>query len=52
VRRRLRAALRQLQSEGRLPGGTYLLGGSAELARLPWSELVELVAATVDEATS
>jgi ribonuclease P protein component len=50
VRRRLRAALRELLAAGRLPAGTYLLGGTAELAHLPWSELVELVATTVDEA--
>jgi ribonuclease P protein component len=50
VRRRLRAALRQLATEGRLPAGTYLLGGSASLATLPWPELVALVAATIDEA--
>jgi ribonuclease P protein component len=50
VRRRLRAALRQLAAEGRLPAGTYLLGGSAALATLPWSELVDLVGTTIDEA--
>ena len=50
VRRRLRAALRELQADGRLPAGTYLLGGSAELAHLPWSALVELVATTIAEA--
>jgi ribonuclease P protein component len=50
VRRRLRAALRQLAAEGRLPSGTYLLGGGAELATLPWSTLLELLAATIDEA--
>ena len=49
VRRRLRAALRQLAQEQRLPAGTYLLGGSASLASLPWSDLVDLVAATIDE---
>lgn len=50
VRRRLRAALRTLLVEGRLPAGTYLFGGSAELARMPWSELVQLVADGVAEA--
>jgi ribonuclease P protein component len=50
VRRRLRAALRELASTGRLPAGTYLLGGGAALATLPWPALVELVAATIEEA--
>ena len=50
VRRRLRAALRQLATEGRLPAGSYLLGGSAALATMRWTELVELVAATIAEA--
>jgi len=52
IRRRLRAALRELQADGRLPGGAYLLGAQAEVADLPWPALVELVAATVDEACS
>jgi ribonuclease P protein component len=50
IRRRLRAALRQLAAEGRLPAGTYLLGGSAPLATMPWSALVDLVRGTIDEA--
>jgi ribonuclease P protein component len=50
VRRRLRAVLRQLATEGRLPAGSYLLGGSAALATMRWTELVELVAATIAEA--
>lgn len=49
VRRRLRAALRTLLAEGRLPAGTYLFGGSAQLAEMPWSALVELVAEGVAE---
>ncbi len=40
IRRRLRAALRQLQADGALPGGAYLIGGRAELAHRPWSALV------------
>jgi ribonuclease P protein component len=50
VRRRLRAVLRQLATEGRLSAGSYLLGGTASLATMPWTELVELVAATIAEA--
>ena len=52
IRRRLRAALRELQADGRLPAGTYLLGGRAELAHLPWSELVSLLEDTIAKARS
>ena len=52
IRRRLRAALRELRASGRLPGGTYLVGGQAELARLPWAALVEQLDATCTEARS
>lgn len=51
VRRRLRAALRELQGADRLPAGTYLLGASAEVARLPWSALCDTLGAAIDEAT-
>ncbi len=50
VRRRLRAALRELQVSDRLRPGTYLLGGGPELATMPWSELVSLVQRTSEEA--
>ena len=50
VRRRLRAAMRQLAVDGRLAAGTYLVGGGAALAALPWVELVDLVADTIAEA--
>ncbi len=52
IRRRLRAALRELRASGRLPAGTYLVGGQAELAHLPWSTLVERLDATCAEARS
>jgi len=52
VRRRLRAALREVQAGGRLPAGTYLLAGRAELADLPWPALVALVETTIEEARS
>ena len=52
VRRRLRAALRELQAAGALPAGTYLLGASADVAHLPWPELTELLAAAIAEATA
>ena len=48
IRRRLRAALRELQAADRLPGGTYLLGATADAASLPWAELL----ASVDDAVS
>jgi len=36
VRRRLRAALRELLIAGGLPAGTYLLGATADVATMPW----------------
>ena len=50
VRRRLRAALRELLVDGHLRPGAYLLGGGAVLATMPWSELVSLVQGTCEEA--
>jgi ribonuclease P protein component len=52
VRRRLRAALRELRIDDRLPAGTYLFGATAEVATMPWSDLVSLVADAVAEATA
>ncbi|MFL6205240.1 MAG: ribonuclease P protein component [Acidimicrobiales bacterium] len=52
IRRRLRAALRELRASGRLPAGTYLVGGRADLARLPWPELVSQLDTTCREARS
>lgn len=40
IRRRLRSAMRQLQTIDHVPAGTYLLGGGEALATLPWEELV------------
>jgi ribonuclease P protein component len=51
IRRRLRAALRDLQGRGELPAGAYLLGGRTELATLPWVELVAAVDQAVAAAT-
>jgi ribonuclease P protein component len=51
VRRRLRAALRELLVTDRLPAGTYLLGATAEVAHLPWSTLVATVAEAVQAST-
>jgi ribonuclease P protein component len=51
IRRRLRAALRELQASDRLPGGTYLLGATAYAASLPWTELLASVHDAVSTAT-
>lgn len=51
IRRRLRAALREELVAGRLPAGTYVLGGSAELATLPWDELRSVVRRTLAAVT-
>lgn len=51
VRRRLRAALSEIQRDGRLPAGTYLLSARAEAARSPWPQLVASTAEAVAEAT-
>jgi ribonuclease P protein component len=50
IRRRLRAALREVLVAGNLPEGAWLLSGGRELATLPWPELVALVEAAVAEA--
>lgn len=51
IKRRLRAALRDLQVAGRLPGGTYLVGATADAATLPYPELVARLGDAVDTAT-
>jgi ribonuclease P protein component len=51
VRRRLRAALRELHTAGRLPRGTYLLGASAMVAQMPWSALCDELADAIEEAS-
>jgi ribonuclease P protein component len=51
IRRRLRAALRELQHGGRLPHGTYLVGAGPDVATMPWSELLPLLGGLVDDAT-
>ena len=52
LRRRLRAALRDLLGSGELPGGTYLLSAEARAAQQPWSELVSELRSAVREVTS
>ncbi len=51
VRRRLRSALRELQSDDRLPGGIYLIGATADAATLPWEHLVASLSDAIDTAT-
>ena len=51
VRRRIRAALWELQAQGRLPRGSYLLAGGVEVARMPWPDVVAAVGEAVDAAT-
>lgn len=51
IRRRLRAALRELQVREALPAGAYLVGGGAELAQIPWSALVSELEAAVAVVT-
>lgn len=43
IRRRLRAGLRELQHQGRLPPGTYLLSARPEAADMPWPEIVAAI---------
>jgi ribonuclease P protein component len=52
IRRRLRAGMRELQAAGRLPDGSYLLSGGAELAHLPWPALCDALAEAVAAASS
>ena len=51
IRRRLRAACRDLAVRDALPAGDYLLGAGPEAAARPWPELVADLEATVARAT-
>jgi ribonuclease P protein component len=51
IKRRLRAALRELQATGELPRGTYLVTARTEAARTPWSGLVSDLRDAIAEAT-
>lgn len=48
IRRRLRAALHELQMIERLPVGAYLISARTEVATLAWADLV----ATLDAAVA
>ncbi len=45
------AALRELQSDDRLPSGTYLIGATSDAATLPWEQLVASLRDAIDTAT-
>jgi len=49
IRRRLRAATRELARAGSLPEGAYLIGASAEVAEMSWPDLVATLTELVDE---
>lgn len=51
IRRRLRAALRELLVASSLPAGAYLISGRAELVSLPWPELRCALDGAVTSAT-
>jgi len=51
VRRRLRAALRELLVAGRLPAGAYLVGAGRTVADHPWPALVAQLDDAVAAAT-
>jgi ribonuclease P protein component len=52
IRRRLRAAARDLRVAGRLPAGTYLVAAGAEAAQVPWPDLVAALGDAVQAATA
>jgi ribonuclease P protein component len=49
IRRRLRAACRELAREGALPSGSYLVGATSAAATLAWDQLVAGLRALLDE---
>lgn len=51
IRRRLRAALRELLAASSLPAGAYLISGRAELVSLPWADLLRALDGAVASAT-
>lgn len=50
VRRRLRAAMRTVVATGDVPAGAYLIGATAAVAEMPWSELCSALQQTIGEA--
>ena len=52
IRRRVRAALRELRAAGALPGGNYLVTAGPEARTKPWSELVTTLREVVATVTA
>lgn len=52
IRRRLRAGFRELQRSEGLPTGAYLVGATAEVARLPWASLLAALTEAVTTVTT
>lgn len=51
VKRRLRAALRELQAVDRLPGGTFVIGAGPDVVGLSYLELHVLLGDAIDAAS-
>jgi ribonuclease P protein component len=51
IRRRIRAALREMRRDGLLPAGDVLVSASSSAARIPWSELVSDLSKAVATAS-
>ena len=50
IRRRLRAAIRRADAEGRLGAGAYLFGAGPDVLTMPFADLERAVAELVDAA--
>ena len=50
IRRRLRAAVRELERDGRLGPGAYLLGAGAGVTSMPYPELLRTLSGLVEDA--
>jgi ribonuclease P protein component len=51
IRRRLRAAVGELERDGRLGPGAYLLGAGAGVTSMPYPELLRTLAGLVEDAS-
>lgn len=52
IRRRLRAAIRELEAEGALPPGAYLVGAGPEALTMPYAELRHTLRALIEQGAS
>ena len=50
IRRRLRAAVHELEHDGRLGPGSYLLGAGAGVTSMPYAELLRTLRGLVEDA--